>query len=817
MKKFLSLVLCGALLIISIPLGVASQEVTTFSDLDDDDPSYEAITWMQENDIVEGYDDGTFQSLNKINRAEFMKIVVESITDDASGDNCFPDVTDEWFAKYICYGQEIGLVDGYEDGTFQPANEINFAEAGKIIANALDLELTTTETTDPWYRQYVEPIAELAAIPTSISDLDKSIARGEMSEVIWRIQEEQGDLESLQYKELEGELIPVESCAELKELFLDEPPDYYWDDWYEEEDMDTADSVESSAEPSSGGESASDDYSETNVQVSGVDEADTVKNDGQYIYMIGSGSTIRIIEAYPSENMQEIAVIDYDNDEGYFSPSEIYVDGDQLIVIGDRNNYSEFDYYGEFDAIYLPYYHQSRTAAFIYDIEDRSDPTLIREIEFDGDYNDSRKIDDTLYLILNKFDLSYYYYDFALEDLNVEEVLPRFYDSATGEEDYMVGCTDLKYIPRERELNYVITVAVPLDDDDGEIDKEVLIGSSENVYSSTENLYVASTNYDYNDYYYDWSNAKTLVHRFALDDGELDYEKSGKVPGTILNQFSMDEYDNHFRIATTEGSFWSDPPSSNNLYVLNMSLDITGSIEGMAPGETIYSSRFMGDTGYIVTFKKIDPLFVLDLSNPTHPYIAGELKVPGYSDYLQPYGTDYLIGFGKDAEDPEEEEEAARSMDFAWYQGMKMSLFDVSDEEHPKQVDSEGIGDRGTTSELLYNHKALLFDEDKGLMAFPVTLAIQDDPEASASTSGDYVFQGAYIYDFDETGFDLRGTITNYEDGAIEGEYWEWYDYYSNISRIIYIGDTLYTIATSNIKASDIDTLEEQNYLELDW
>ncbi len=791
--------MCGSFLVLSIPLTGATAEVSAFSDLDDDDPSYDAITWMQENNIVEGYEDGSFQSLNKINRAEFMKIIVESITDDAAGSDCFPDVTGEWFAKYVCYGKDVGLIDGYDDGTFQPANEINFAEASKIIANALDLDLTTISSNDPWYRTYVEPIAELSAVPTSISDLDKSIARGEMSEVIWRLKEEQTNLESLKYEELEGELIPIESCDQLKEKFLNNPPNYYWFDV--EEDM-----AESSSDSSGLG---SADYSETNIQVAGVDEADTVKNDGQYIYMISDGS-IRIIEAYPADNMQEVAVINYS--DNYFNPSEIYVDDDQLIVVGSQTNYDVYDFFEE--DIYIPYFHQTRTATYIYDISDRSDPVLDRELEFDGSYDNSRKIDDTLYMILNKFDLSYYYYDFDLEELNIEEVLPRFYDSATGEEDYMAGCTDLKYLPRERELNYLITVAIPLDDMDGEIDKEVLIGSSENVYSSTENLYIASTNYNYDDYYYDWSNSKTLVHRFALDGGELDYEASGKVPGTILDQFSMDEHDDHFRIATTEGSVWSDPPSSNNLYVLDMDLDITGSVEGLAPGESIYSTRFMGDTGYIVTFKKVDPLFVLDLSDPSDPIVTGELKVPGYSDYLQPYGDDYLIGFGKDADDAEEEETASRNLDFAWYQGMKISLFDVSDLENPTQVDSVGIGDRGTTSELLYNHKALLFDETKGLMAFPVTLAIVDDPYASANTSGDYTYQGAYIYDFDENGFDLKGTITNYQE--MEGNYWDWYDYSSQITRVIYIGDTLYTIGYGSVKASDLDTLEEQNYLELD-
>lgn len=788
----------------------ASQSV--FSDLDNSDPSYDAISWMQENDIVEGYDDGTFQSLNKINRAEFMKIVVKSITDDVAGSFCFPDVTDEWFAKYVCYGKEIGLIDGYDDGTFKPSNEINFAEASKIVTNALDLDPADTESDDPWYRAYVEPLAELNAVPTSISDLDKSIARGEMAEVIWRVEEKMTDLTSLNYEELEGQLVQVESCAELKEMFMSNPPQYYWvtDDVEMMEESIPMSADEGSAEvksSESGGATA--EYSETNVQVEGVDEADVVKTDGEYIYVIRNG-TVTIAKAYPQEEMEVISNI-YIEDTSFY-PEEMYIDGDQLVVIG-----ATYLYYDTYEYSFEPMfwgYHEDRTSAYIYDVSDHSEPVLERQVDFDGNYSDSRKVDDTLYLIINKWD--FYYYDYELADVNTDEIIPHYYDSSTGKEELITQCGDIRYIPRERDLNYLITAAIPLDDPDGEIDKEVIIGSSENVYSSRDNLYIASTNYDYDNYYYDWNNAKTLVHRFALTPGNLEYETSGKVPGTILNQFSMDEHEDHFRIATTDGSFWSAAPSSNNLYILDMDMDITGSVEGLAPGESIYSTRFMGDTGYIVTFVKIDPLFVLDLSDPTNPTVKGELKVPGYSDYLHPFGDDYLIGFGKDAADPEEEEQWARSMDFAWYQGMKISLFDVSDLENPIQVDSIGIGDRGTESPLLYNHKALMFDEAKGLMAFPVEVAVVEDPNASANTYGEMVFQGAYVYDVDESGFDLRGTITHYgEEFENSDAYWYYYNWDKEVMRILYIGDTLYTVAESSIKASNLDTLEELNYLDL--
>ncbi len=807
MKKLLSILAIVGVFAASIPMSTATESDLAFSDLDSSDPSLEAIEYLAENGIVEGYEDGTFQSQTKINRAEFMKIIVESLTDDAEGSYCFPDVEDEWFAKYICYGKEIGLVEGYPDGEFKPGNEINFAEASKIIVSAFGLE--GGEEGESWYQEYVEALVDQNAVPISISGLDKEIARGEMAEVIWRVQEEVTDLNSLKYEELEGRLVSVESEEEFVELFLSDPDiyDWGWLDYYAE------DEVTATSSDSDSGSDSSDDYSSTNVQVENVDEADIVKNDGEYIYMIkGDDDTVRIIDAYPADEMQEVAQIEFGN---YFYPYELYLDDDTLVVIGNSYNYDVFDYGFEETVDY--YYHSERTSVFTYDIEDRSNPELIREMEFDGYYDDSRKIDDTLYLILDKSDFNYYAYGYDPETIHVEEVLPRYYDSELGEEDYMVECTDIKYLPRERYLEYLITAAIPLDSEDGEIDFEILVGSSENVYSSRDNLYVAATNYDSDWYYYDWSNSKTLIHKFALSEGEIEYDHSGEVQGTILNQFSMDEHDGYFRIATTKGSVWdTEVPSTNNLYILDGSMDVVGSVEGLAPGETIYSARFSGDTGYIVTFKKIDPLFVLDLSDPTNPEVEGELKIPGYSDYLQPYGDDYLIGFGKDAEEASEEEEEARGLDFAWYQGLKISLFDVSDLENPVQLFSTGIGDRGTTSDLLYNHKALLFDEDQGLMAFPVLLAEVEDEDASANTSGEYVYQGAYIYDINlATGFDLQGTITHYDEDVYAESYWYYYYDEDEIVRIIYIGDNFYTISDSMIKASDMDTLEETTRLEL--
>jgi len=220
----------------------------------------------------------------------------------------------------------------------------------------------------------------------------------------------------------------------------------------------------------------------------------------------------------------------------------------------------------------------------------------------------------------------------------------------------------------------------------------------------------------------------------------------------------------------------------------------------------------------MVTFKKVDPLFVIDVADPNNPKILGKLKIPGYSDYLHPYDENHIIGFGKDTVEAEEDLVEQRGLDFAWYQGMKIALFDVTDVEAPKELFKEIIGDRGTESELLRNHKALLFDREKNLLAFPVTVhEIKDKEKVEGNSYGEPVFQGAYVYSLDTTnGFQLKGKITHHEDDEAflkSGYYFHGGE--NSIDRIIYISDYLYTISQRLIKASSMDNIEEVNSVEL--
>ncbi len=313
---------------------------------------------------------------------------------------------------------------------------------------------------------------------------------------------------------------------------------------------------------------------------------------------------------------------------------------------------------------------------------------------------------------------------------------------------------------------------------------------------------------------------RTIIHKIAVDGLTIAYQGRGEVPGNVLNQFSMDEHNGYLRVATTVGEVWQGT-SVNNIYVLDEDLAIVGKVEDLAKGERIYSARFILDRAYMVTFKNTDPLFVIDLSDPTAPTVLGELKIPGYSDYLHPYDETHLIGIGKESVDGSQVD--GRGTNFAYYQGLKLSLFDVSDVNNPIEVSKFNIGDRGTYSEALYDHKAFLFDKEKGLLVIPVSVyevkreQYKDGlppPEAYGSPT----FEGAYVFDLNlQKGFVYQGRITHLnvseQEQMLSQQYY--YTYGAQIRRSLYIDNTLYTISERAVKANDLETLDEVNSVEL--
>ncbi len=569
---------------------------------------------------------------------------------------------------------------------------------------------------------------------------------------------------------------------------------------------------------------ASPDFSGTNLQVQGVDEADLVKTDGQYIYQARQDSVV-ITRAYPADKMEVVKIISY---KDTMQPIELYIDNKSMVVIG--NVYGNVQTNGLQKRL-MPYYSRELTAMKIYDISDMSNIKEMREIQLEGSYLSSRKIGSQVYLLTNKY-VNYYgiYEDATLPDT------PQIKDSLTDKDFKKLGYDQIRYFPDSLISSYMVVAGLSLDTYQEELHVDTYLGAGEEIYCSTENLYAAVTTYQVpqqNPVVKDTATVikgiqprfydkETVIYRFGLEKGKPEYEAKGTVPGVLLNQFSMDEKGETFRVATTTGDVWGSGEniSKNNLYVLDNSMKIIGKLENIAPGEKIYSVRFMGDRAYMVTFKKVDPLFVIDLKDSSKPQILGALKIPGYSDYLHPYDENHVMGFGKDTVEISSKDNKGNVISSnAYYLGMKVAMFDVTDVSKPKELFVETIGDRGTDSPLLQDHKALLFSKEKNLLAFPITVMKVEGAKTvydGMPVYGSFAFQGAYVYNVDlEKGFRLKGTITHLsqEDYNKSGMYGA--DYDKNINRILYIGEDLYTVSNTVIKANDMKDLKEINSLQI--
>jgi inhibitor of cysteine peptidase len=532
------------------------------------------------------------------------------------------------------------------------------------------------------------------------------------------------------------------------------------------------------------------DYSGTNVQVEGVDEADMVKTDGEYIYLV-SGSRVYIVRAWPPGDSEVLATLELEREA-----SALYVNGDKLVVISSPQYY----YWGPWDM--LPREEQElKTYIWVYDLSEvRSYPRLERTVAVDGYYTSSRMIGDYVYAITGQPAV-----------LNVSEpILPVI---RSGNYTCEVKATEVWYTnDTDSYYGYMNIVAIDLSDPEAEVAHETyLLGSTSTIYASLDNIYLTASGW-VEDGVSGWETTK--IFKISVDGLNILYAAEGVVPGRVLNQFSMDEREGYFRIATTNGfASRGGSSTSNNVYVLNASLGVTGKLEGLAPGEDIYSARFMGGRCYLVTFKKVDPLFVIDLSDPESPEVLGKLKIPGYSDYLHPYDENTLIGVGKETEEAEEG-------DFAWYQGVKISLFDVSDVSNPREIAKFEIGDRGTDSPVLRDHKAFLFSRAKNLLVIPVLVAEIDAGDYSggvpANAYGEYVYQGAYVFHVSPgQGIELRGRITHIDDPQEFLKSGYWFDSELSVERSLYIDDVLYTISRGMIKMNGLFDLSEMGSVEL--
>ncbi len=561
---------------------------------------------------------------------------------------------------------------------------------------------------------------------------------------------------------------------------------------------------------------SSNDYSTTNIQVAGVDEADTVKTDGQYIYTVSSiqnggynyygspseaDNAVYIINANP-QNAQVVSKINLGNDT---EPAGIFLsqDSSKLVVLASKYQIyplsisSGGDSNAPVSIMLAPYRSNVYTYIDVYDISNKASPVLTRNFTVTGSYFNSRMIGNYVYAVVSQ--------PASLYDNVV--TLPAVYD---GAKESGLSPTAIYYSPANQSSYYSFTSFYGLDIMDDALaptNMTVMMDGASTMYVSANNIYVTSPTWTDNGQYTD-------IYRVGINGLQLTFQAKGSVPGSVLNQYAMDEYNGYFRIATN----WWGGTQLNNVYVLDSNLAVVGKLEGLAQGENLHSVRFMGDRCYLVTFIQTDPLFVIDLSQPTNPKVLGELQISGYSDYLYPYDATHLIGIGKEAV-------ASTQQSFAWYQGIKLSLFDVSDVNHPVQLANVTIGDRGTDSPVLSDPKAFLFDQSKNLLVIPISLAIVDNStqaqvptfgQEAASVYGQTVWQGAYVYSLTlDGGFVLKGTITHLDSSLLNSQgylidpnnYWSTQNQW--ITRALYIGNTLYTLSNGEVKLNSLTDLSQ--------
>ena len=520
------------------------------------------------------------------------------------------------------------------------------------------------------------------------------------------------------------------------------------------------------------------DYSGTNIQVEGVDEADIVKTDGQFIYF-AKGTEVVIVQAYPVSDAKVVSRINMSE-----RVQDIYISSDRLIVFTAHTpNY----YYWEYDAEVQDSF---RSILTIFDIADRAEPEQVREINMDGSYFNSRLIDNYLYFIIRN---SAYIYD--------DEVpLPMIREGDTWSNIE----ADCIWYPNNTRgwMAYHTVASIDVQEEDGKLTTETfLLDEGSSIYVSPSNLYLTSEGW--------WRETK--ITKIGIENGAIKFKANGTVPGYVLNQYSMDEKDGYFRIATTGTD--DGRREGNNVFVLDSDLEIAGSVEGLAKGEQIYSTRFMGDRCYMVTFKITDPLFTIDLSDPENPEVLGALKIPGFSSYLHPYDENILIGIGKETIE-------SKDGNFAWEQGVKISLFDVSDVTDPKELAKLEVGNRGSHSNALNDPHAFMFSKARNLLVLPILEAQIDesdyaDGEAPLDWYGEYVNQGAYVFDISEEGIELRGTVSHIEDPEEFLKSGYWFESDLQVQRSLYIEDNLYTLSNGKIKVNNIQTLEELAVINL--
>lgn len=573
------------------------------------------------------------------------------------------------------------------------------------------------------------------------------------------------------------------------------------------------------ASPAMGAPSApsAPSYSGTNVQVAGVDELDMVKTDGTYLYIVTQGE-LDILLAYPATDLHVVSRISLGNLTQPVTGSNatysvgLFLSGTKLLAVADAYRYA----WGLPAGIGIPSVWSGSPAmapssislviapqmtfAFLFDVTDPSQPVLEHTVAISGTASTGRMVGSTVYLVANEW----------IPQANGTFLPPQFCIDGTCR---ALAPEEIYRDPQSQDAwDYTNLLALDLATGSSK-PMSVVTGGYSILYMSPTALYLA---------FYKWivpsagplpmlmpiqtGASWTTIYKLVADGLSIHAVASGNVAGSLLNQYSMDEWNGYLRVATTVRDFTENGTIiRNNVYVFDPFLQLLGSVTGLAPGESIFAVRFLGDRAYVVTFRKIDPLFVINLSDPTRPKVSGFLEMPGFSEYLYPLDAGHLLGVGKDAL-------PAQEGNWSWYQGLKLGLYNVTNATTPSETANVTIGDRGTQSEVLNDPHAFLYVPDRHYIVLPVDLAIVDPSQYPDGVPpyawGQIVWQGAYVYRVNATtGFQYIGRIAH-GNGTVNETY-GWYSSPRQIRRSLYIGDVLYTISETEVQANSLADLSE--------
>lgn len=528
------------------------------------------------------------------------------------------------------------------------------------------------------------------------------------------------------------------------------------------------------------------EFSDTNVQVSGVDEGDILKNDGDYLYYLKDGNSIDIIkiDASKMEQVSELTVSG--------NITEFYVQGDRLVTVEMVEESEEKNTAQESMKSIWCYKEQSKVR--IYDISNRRQPKKLKEFSQDGAIVSSRISDGYLYLFTREM----------LYNKMNQDSLDTYVPKVDGE--YILPC-DIVIPDVENISSYLVLSAINIEEADKMNSTKGILSGAYQFYVSGSSIYTVENNYSYRGMIEDVltddiidsgikelkddstvednqsTKSSSTITRYEYEKGSITYKADTTIDGNVNNQFSLDEYNGYLRVVSTV-IVYDDNTTYNNLYIFDKGLKQVGQIEKLAKEELIYSARFMGNTGYFVTFKQMDPLFSVDLSNPSSPKILGELKITGFSSYLHFYSDSLLLGIGEEV-DPKTSERL----------GVKLSMFDISDPSDVKEISKTVISEIDY-GEFQYNHKAIMIDTKKNLFGF------SGESYKENQDTVDRV-QNFYLYSYDEKNGFVQEMML---DATIDTE-----EYYS--VRGTYVGDTLYLAYITPYEVMQ-DKDEQRNQLE---